>query len=382
MSRSLTLRQLTSSTRRMMLSLSLLFVLVSQVTACSIPVFRYALERWPADLFEVDVFYRDKLTPEQRARVSQLEDQSLANGGTVNWEVVLCRMENPLAEDLETVRASLGEVTDPVVVLRRPGGRRGSPTVWQGPLSGMTADLWTSPARTTLIDRLASGDSVVWLVFQGGNSDQSQKATKLLQSQFSMLADEITLPAGVGLPGSELLSPVPLAVRFSVMEVDDRSPSEAVFRQQILSGHPQPMADDATLIVPVFGRGRALAVLKAGEIDEAAVEESTRFLCGACSCQVKQGNPGFDLLLNVDWEQRLWGETVTDETEKAMPAGETVASESEPALVPIPTGQSAESPVNPPRATGGDWSLAKAAAGCILILNLLWIVRRRSQPRH
>ena len=32
---------------------------------------------------------------------------------------------------------------------------------------------------------------------------------------------------------------------------------------------------------------------------------SCMFLLGACSCQVKRMNPGWDLLLNVDWDGAL-----------------------------------------------------------------------------
>lgn len=365
--------------------LLLMLMFASRASACSVPVFRYALERWPADLFEVDVFYRDKLTPEQRSLVSRMEDQSQANGGSVNWEVVLCRMEDPLAEDLQTVRDSLGEITDPHIVLRRPGGRRGSPTVWQGPLSDIAADLWTSPARTTLINRLAEGNSVVWLIFRGGSAEQSRNVVTLLQSQFPALTDEIALPAGVGLPGSEVLSQVPLAIRFSVIEIDDRIPSEAMFRKQILSGHSKPISEDETLIVPVFGRGRALAILTAGELDEAAVEEYTRFLCGACSCQVKQGNPGFDLLLNVDWDQRLWENAPAEIIAAALPT-EPPSPTSEPTLVTIPPGQKTPSIVTE-FPTSKSWTISEtliviAAVSCVLLLNLLWIIRRRSDPRR
>jgi len=35
------------------------------------------------------------------------------------------------------------------------------------------------------------------------------------------------------------------------------------------------------------------------------IEEATLFLTGACSCEVKNLNPGWDLLMNVDWETEL-----------------------------------------------------------------------------
>ncbi len=35
------------------------------------------------------------------------------------------------------------------------------------------------------------------------------------------------------------------------------------------------------------------------------LRESAAFVTGACSCQVKEQNPGFDLLLNADWNKLL-----------------------------------------------------------------------------
>ncbi|MGH7136156.1 MAG: hypothetical protein ACREHD_10475, partial [Pirellulales bacterium] len=214
----------------------MLLLVVHSTDACSVPVFRYALERWPADLFEVDVFYRGTLTADQRALVSQLEDQSQINGGAVNWEVIHCNLDEELAEDLQAVGDTLGDVPLPHVVLRRPGGRRGSAVVWSGLLSEVKPSLWTSPVRDDLIQRLATGDSVVWLVFRGSDEAQSKQVVEQLQEQLPRLAAEIPLPAGVGLPGSELLTQLPLDVRFSVLEVDGKSADEAMLRNLVTRG--------------------------------------------------------------------------------------------------------------------------------------------------
>lgn len=308
--------------------------------ACSIPVFRYALERWPADLFEVDVFYRGTLSDGERKLVSQLEDQSQTNGGAVNWEVIHCNLDGDLAEDLQAVGDALGSATLPHVVLRRPGGRRGSAAVWSGPLSDIKPALWTSPARDELVCRLAGGDSVVWLVFRGDDEGRSRKVVQQLQDRLPSLAAEIPLPAGVGLPGSELLTRLPLEIRFSVLEVDARSADEAVFRDIVTRGVAESASDTETLVVPVFGRGRAMLALAADAIDEALLAECSGFLCGACSCQVKQSNPGFDLLLAVNWDERLWGESDNPPpVVESQPAADAGDQAGEPAYIPIPAGR-------------------------------------------
>lgn len=315
-------------------------LLAPSADACSVPVFRYALEHWPADLFEVDVFYRGALTPDQRSVVSQLEDQSQINGGAVNWEVIHCNFDEPLAEDLQAVGETLGDVPLPHVVLRGPGGRRGSAAVWSGPLSEAKPSLWTSPARDELIDRLAKGDSVVWLVFRGSDEATSHRVVEQLQEQLPRLAAEIPLPVGDGLPESELLTKLPLDVRFSVLEVDGKSADEAVLRRLVTRGVADNASDDGAIVVPVFGRGRAMTALKAESIDEAVLAECSGFLCGACSCQVKQSNPGFDLLLAVNWDERLWGESdIRLQTSETQPVADAGDEAGEPQDVPIPAGR-------------------------------------------
>lgn len=309
--------------------------------ACAVPVFRYALERWAADLFEVDVFYRGALTSAQQGAVSQLEDQSLINGGATNWEVVHCNLDDDLAEDLQAVGKAIGDVALPHVVLRRPGGRRGSAVVWSGPLSQATPDLWASPARSELIRRLATGDSVVWLVFRGTDDNGDLTVVEKLKAQLPTLAAEIPLPLGVGLPGSELLTRLPLEVRFSMLEVDGQAPDEAMFRAVVASGASELPDPTETLVVPVFGRGRAMTVLSAERLNEEVLAECCGFLCGACSCQVKQSNPGFDLLLAVNWDERLLGDAEADAGATVVAASMSPVEEaSEPAYVAIPPGRS------------------------------------------
>ncbi len=42
------------------------------------------------------------------------------------------------------------------------------------------------------------------------------------------------------------------------------------------------------------------------------IEEDCRFLCGACSCQIKQQNPGVDMPMSVDWSGSVTGSAMRD----------------------------------------------------------------------
>ena len=54
-------------------------------------------------------------------------------------------------------------------------------------------------------------------------------------------------------------------------------------------------------MVPVFGQGRALLVLKNDEITKENIYEICSFITGPCSCQIKSQNPGIDLFIPADW---------------------------------------------------------------------------------
>ena len=70
------------------LTLLALLYLPSQLSACNVPVFRYALEHWSADPYDVIVFHR--LTREQIAQIVEIQLRGLAatladRGITLTW---------------------------------------------------------------------------------------------------------------------------------------------------------------------------------------------------------------------------------------------------------------------------------------------------------
>jgi hypothetical protein len=59
------------------------------------------------------------------------------------------------------------------------------------------------------------------------------------------------------------------------------------------------------VVVPVIGRGRAVGALAGDALKADAVADLAEFVTGSCSCEVKELNPGFDLLVSADWEALL-----------------------------------------------------------------------------
>ena len=63
---------------------------------------------------------------------------------------------------------------------------------------------------------------------------------------------------------------------------------------------------------PVFGRGRVLYALVNRGINKDNIAEGCAFLVGGCSCVVKAENPGTDLLMSVNWEGALAGQSAAE----------------------------------------------------------------------
>lgn len=319
--------------RLIALSLLAFFASVGSLPACSVPVFRYALERWSPDLFEVSVFFRGTLNDTDAKRLTQLEDWAVHNGGNVNLEVVRCDLDERVPADLLDLWKSLKDAPLPTVVVRTPLKATGQHIFWQGRLSDpFLEDLATSPARREVAQRLLRGDAVVWLLLRGSDKELAARTRASLDAALAKLAEEIELPPGVGRPGSELLAKIPLQMKFSVVEVSAESAEEQTLIKLLHGGLAKaPVASDS-YIAPVFGRGRVLNVLSASKLESETVGDWTRYLCSACSCQVKQQNPGFDLLCAMNWEGQLFHENSLKATDEST-------TDTELSLVSIPSGQ-------------------------------------------
>lgn len=323
---------------------TILFIPVTDASACNIPVFRYALERWESDPVELIVFYDDQLTDDELKIVEQLRSQSSLRGENANVSVVLQNV-NEIDAPLQPVWQELTidqKQALPRTICRMQVKRDQRLTIWNRPLDqDSVALLLNSPARTKLAERLLEGDSVVWLVLASGDEQQTEALSQMLREQLPNIAKDIPLPEGIGLPGSELFSPIPLEIFFSVLVIDHDDPQEAFLRELMTRLSPKSYAAGSPLVAPVFGRGRIFDVLDAKAIRPSLLKELSYFLSGACSCQMKELNPGFDLLMNVAWRTELYGDEIPEIPE---PLHSRINEEMATVYVEIPDGNELETP--------------------------------------
>lgn len=317
------------------------FIAVDAI-ACNIPVFRYALERWKPDSCEVVVFY-DQLSPEQEGFVSELEAATSEKGGTANASIVRSKIADTGNDENAILWKELSKTVGvklPYAVVRSQAGQGRAIQPWQGTLDeARTVGLLDSPVRKELVRRLQNGHSIVWLVLKSNDAKRSNDAIELLKTQCEELSKTIKLPDGIGLPGSELHSEIPLLIKFSYLEIDPSDRREEFLVKLFTNIRPETTTQGEPLIAPVFGRGRVLEVIPASDVSAALMEDLTLFLGGACSCQVKERNPGFDLPLSTAWDRELFGENGL-----LPPPAKTVADRDRaPVLLNIPPGKKTKS---------------------------------------
>lgn len=286
------------------LALALFLALPAMALACSIPVFRYAIEHWRPDPYQVFVYHDQDLSETDRQLLAWIGEQAAA-GANVAARTVDTRQ--PL-EPVDQARwEKLGEATLPRLVVQMPQ-RVGD---GEAPVNSAAWDeaelkrLISSPKRVELGERLIKGE-VVWVFLDSGNQEEDERLFALLNDQIAIQQESIELPEIEEQDLKDLsTAPTELEIRFSAMRVARDDPAEHWFKETLLSTEPDLRDEelaDQPMVFPVFGRGRALYALVGQGINADMIAEAAVFLTGACQCTVKAENPGVDLLIPVRWD--------------------------------------------------------------------------------
>jgi len=292
-----------------------LFVLVPvSASACSIPVFRYAMERWPADYYEAVLIYRGQLTEDEKQLLNELRqedpevdpptagfNQNPALLGLLNLRVVEVNLAEVPEEKVKSLLGPNLPETLPELALWYPWQRGRTPPVWQGRLTPSTVKaLLESPVRKKLAERLIDGQTTVWIFLESGNVDKDTVALKLLKQELETAARELKEEAE-SMP-DDLDSPE-LTYEFSILPFSRSDPNERMLLTLLSNSEPDlDKYSDEPIIFPVFGRGRALYALIGKGITADNIRETIAFLVGPCGCEVKMLNPGVDLLMAANWD--------------------------------------------------------------------------------
>ncbi|MDZ4404653.1 hypothetical protein [Prosthecobacter sp.] len=237
--------------------------------ACSVPVFRYALEHWAADPYRVTVPHGTKLDG--------------------NFKVT---------------------TTDaPKIELRQPASMRNEEVIWSAEFNEANVKaLVDSPARQQIAERLGAGESAVWVLLESGDKAKDDEAAKFLDERLEYLTGVMELPkldqqdiknGLVSVPGDGL------QLAFSTLRVKRDDAAERAFIAMLLASEPDLREIEEPIAFPIFGQGRVLYALVGRGIKVETIDRAAQFLIGSCSCQVKEQNPGVDLVMAVDWKQMV-----------------------------------------------------------------------------
>ena len=303
--------------KRWALSLVTCVALVNVAGACSIPVFRYALEHWRPDPFMVAVFHQGELTDEQIDLLERLAPLRPDGAPAANVMVKAIDVDHETDPSLKQLWELQEAETMPWMAVHAPV-RSGPPQrIWGAALNAENVDrLIQSPARQDVAQKLLDGDSVVWTLVESGNASADDAAFQRLSKQLAHLETILRLPEIEEADFGEL-SVVPEALRlaFSAIRVSRVDPAESQFVNMLLHTAADLSADESDIepmAFPIFGRGRAFDALIGSDLTEQTIEDACRFLTGSCQCTVKSENPGLDLLMSVDWDQFIQPTTIDD----------------------------------------------------------------------
>lgn len=273
---------------------------------CQVPVFRYALERWEPDRHEILIVSDGELPEKAKTLLEQLAPDPVSGAPVANLQI---RYVDGSSEESRQLLAEWKQLKPnaklPHIAVRSPDIKQQRPIIWSAELKQDSLDLLVdSTARQRIAEELIDGTSAVWVLLLTDDAEQNKKSEHTLRTRLAHNQEDLKLPELDSEDLAEGFDANKLKLKFEVVTVRRDDPEEHFLVQSLLNVEgdlkdeeyaSQPMA------FPVFGRGRALYALIGAGIANDTIDEACQFLIGPCSCQVKDQNPGVDLLMAVDW---------------------------------------------------------------------------------
>lgn len=319
--------------QRFLMTASVVVASAAVVMACQVPVFRYALERWPADKYQVIVLSSGKLDETSQTSLQRLQAAEAEHGA--NFELATADVSTIEDDQLLKLWRQHPAKDTPLMLVLYPqtAAEVTERVVEAGPLSNASVDrLLQSPVRQEIAQRLSSGQSAVWIFVPSGDAAKDSLALRTLEQRLAANQQNLSVPTAEVLDIDPLRlqnNKIPLRIEFSIVTLDRHDPREAFLLAALTHSEAQ-LSQAEPQAFPVFGRGRVLYGLVGRGIMAATIDTACKFMAGPCSCQVKNLNPGVDLLLSFKWDEAVEGSMISD----ALPD-----ESSEPVLLTIPPGR-------------------------------------------
>ncbi|MCC6488685.1 MAG: hypothetical protein IT364_14400 [Candidatus Hydrogenedentes bacterium] len=319
--------------RSYLLALSLVVALARTAMACDVPVFRYALERWEPEPYQAVLLNNAPLDASEEALWRGITEHAEANPRVLP----IGRGTKP---DPGLEARWQADSATPWIALYYPPSAPLQTHVWSGPLTAANCEaLLDSPARQEIARQLLDGTSAVFALLESGDAAADQNAADTLARELAASETSLVLPGRTKEDVPDI-DESKVRIEFSTVRVSRQDPHEAIFVEMLLGIEPGLRDIDAPMVFPVYGRGRALYALAGKGINAKTIRAACALVVGPCSCQVKDENPGVDVLMATDWVAGI---------------DEFLLQNPEPAALPSPALHQASAPVLPD-AAGEGWS--------------------------
>ena len=305
---------------------------------CDVPVFRYALELWPQDPYQVLVLYQNALDSAASAKVKTLAaEATLVAGDTVglgdyphqknsiNFKLMLIKTADTVNPGIRHLLHSLNIPRFPFCVVLFPVRSRNPEPLFAGPLDLMPCDtLFDSPARHAVASSICSGMSGLWVLIGSGNRSKDSAAGKVLASGINKCKETLKLrdPDEGETKKVVEMSDIPLKIDFARISISRTDPRERYFIEMLEKTEPAlKKLSNQPIAFCIFARGRTLYALAGQGINENNIMEAGSFVTGPCACTIKDQNPGTDILMSFDWIGALSRKVANeDQNQAALPS--------------------------------------------------------------
>jgi hypothetical protein len=272
--------------------------------ACPIPVCQFSLEYWESDHYQVEVRHDGTFSEDQQAALDLLEAAAAGRGRHANVTLSWRDYSKALIAPPQGVELPYVRVTYPTMSgIRAP--------FWEGPLEKQLIEdrLLHSPKRQEIAEKLLDRRTGVWLLLESGNRSNDRTARRTLERELPRLEQTLTFPDLGDADWGEIAN----KVEFSFLTLRRDDPDEQVLVNMLL-GIERDLKDyeDKPIVFPIYGRGLIMYALIGDGINAWTLARAGQFLTGPTSGEVKNQNPGVDMLMSVDWESKVERRSIYD----------------------------------------------------------------------
>ena len=285
-----------------------LFVIVAACVslACETPVYRYAMYRWQPAPYEV-YFFHEGTPSAQDQRVQELLTE-FERGGASRANVAYIPVNITADPELASVPPDVKKAWVerdgkelPAYFISTPYGVGLS---FEQMDEAKVRSFVESPIRKSMAAQLETGKLGVFVMLGGKDATETEAAGSILNGLVEEVQQgKVSLYVSPAEGAAETDESAPESnFDLGFVKIDRDNAEEQWFIRSLLAMEPDLAKEERPMVFLVYGRARAMLPYIGKGITRENLIREIEFISGACSCTVKEQNPGVDLLVRYDWE--------------------------------------------------------------------------------